>query len=102
MNELKPCPFCGGEADFLGDTCSIKCPNCGCAFICTNPLISRLDVKEAWNRRVTMNESLLFSCCENCKYYREFRCICPGWYEIENGRCASFKESEDKNNENHI
>lgn len=52
MNELKPCPFCGSVADFIGDTRSIKCKNCGCAFICTNPLISRLDVKEAWNRRV--------------------------------------------------
>lgn len=32
-SDLKPCPFCGG------------------AFIVTNPLISRLEVKEAWNRR---------------------------------------------------
>ena len=49
--ELKPCPFCGGEAAFIGDTASIKCKCCGGAFICTNPLISRYEVAEAWNGR---------------------------------------------------
>ena len=52
MDKLKPCPFCGGEAAFLGETQSIKCKRCGCAFIVTNQLISRLEVSEAWNRRV--------------------------------------------------
>ena len=51
MAELKPCPFCGGDVDFLGNTVSIKCKECGGAFIVTNPLISKLEVKEAWNRR---------------------------------------------------
>lgn len=51
MDELKPCPFCCGEAAFLGDTTTIKCKDCGGAFIVTNPLISRLEAKEAWGRR---------------------------------------------------
>lgn len=51
MNELKPCPFCGGEAAFLGETRSIKCKSCGGAFICTNPVISFMEVAEAWNNR---------------------------------------------------
>lgn len=51
MEGLKDCPFCGGVASFIGDTSSIKCKSCGGAFICTNPLISRLEVAEAWNRR---------------------------------------------------
>lgn len=50
MTELKPCPFCGGEATFIGDRC-IKCKSCGGAFICTNPLKTTLDAAEAWNRR---------------------------------------------------
>jgi tRNA(Ile2) C34 agmatinyltransferase TiaS len=50
-NELKPCPFCGGEANFIGETATIKCKKCGGAFIVTNPLISRLEASEAWNRR---------------------------------------------------
>jgi tRNA(Ile2) C34 agmatinyltransferase TiaS len=49
--ELLPCPFCGGEADFLGDTATIKCKECGGAFLCTNPLISRFEVAQAWNER---------------------------------------------------
>lgn len=51
MAELKPCPLCGDEAAFIAETTSIKCRHCGCAFINTNPLISRLEVAEAWNRR---------------------------------------------------
>lgn len=53
MGELEPCPFCGGGAVFVGDTATIKCKLCGGAFIVTNPLISRLEAKEAWNRRVS-------------------------------------------------
>lgn len=52
MDKLKPCPFCGGEAAFLGETCTIKCKQCGGAFIVTNPGMTRLELKETWNRRV--------------------------------------------------
>jgi tRNA(Ile2) C34 agmatinyltransferase TiaS len=49
--ELKPCPFCGGEANFIGETATIKCKQCGGAFIVTNPLINSLEAAQAWNRR---------------------------------------------------
>lgn len=52
MAELKPCPFCGGEAAFLGTTCTIKCKQCGGAFIATNPVMTRMETAAAWNRRV--------------------------------------------------
>jgi hypothetical protein len=52
MDELKPCPFCGGEAAFLGTTCTIKCKQCGGAFIATNPVMTRIETAAAWNRRV--------------------------------------------------
>ena len=51
VKELKCCPFCGREANWMGETTSIKCKNCGGAFIVTNPLISRHEVAEAWNNR---------------------------------------------------
>lgn len=60
--ELKPCPFCGSEAAFIGDTASIKCKCCGGAFICTNPLISRYEAAEAWNKRDTTT-------IIQCKYF---------------------------------
>ncbi|MGN0654432.1 MAG: Lar family restriction alleviation protein [Oscillospiraceae bacterium] len=66
MSELKPCPFCGGEADFIGDTSTIKCKTCGGAFICTSPLISRLDAKEAWNRRYGDNGTAQIQSDSNC------------------------------------
>lgn len=52
MAELKPCPFCGGEAAFLGTTSTIKCKQCGGAFIATNPVVARMEIAAAWNRRV--------------------------------------------------
>ena len=50
--ELKPCPLCGSKANFIGETATIKCERCGCTFLVTNPLISKLEAKEAWNKRV--------------------------------------------------
>lgn len=51
VEQLERCPFCGGEAKWIGETASIKCKNCGGSFIVTNPLISRFEVAEAWNNR---------------------------------------------------
>ena len=50
-NKLKPCPFCYGEASFIGDSTSIKCKRCGGAYIVTNPVKSRLDVAQSYNTR---------------------------------------------------
>lgn len=50
-DKISPCPFCGGEADFLGSTITIKCKSCGGAFIATNPLRSRYEIAQAWNTR---------------------------------------------------
>ena len=35
----------------MGETQSIKCKQCGGMLIVTNPLTTRLEAKEAWNRR---------------------------------------------------
>lgn len=56
MGGLKPCPFCGGEADFIGETQTIKCKSCGGAFIVTNPAINLLEVANAWNTRTPQKE----------------------------------------------
>lgn len=56
MNELKPCPFCGGEArirDFtmvdLEPEIDVFCINCGAQ---TFVYETKDDAIEAWNRRV--------------------------------------------------
>lgn len=53
--ELKPCPFCGGEAvllkDIEFDTVGVFCKHCGCG----TPYFHSLNLKHAidrWNRRV--------------------------------------------------
>lgn len=49
-NELKPCPFCGGEARLIGHyPYSITCCNCrATTVICNTPD----DAIDAWNGRV--------------------------------------------------
>lgn len=63
-NELKPCPFCGGEIDERGGQCDygkkimkldISCRKCGTIFKfkskwSDNPYSEAI---EAWNRRCT-------------------------------------------------
>lgn len=60
-HELKPCPFCGGEAKILirkvntgffprGGTYYVHCKNC---LITTQPRKKLENVIEAWNRRTT-------------------------------------------------
>ena len=66
-NELKPCPFCGSAAKFIGDSISIKCPQCGCAFIATNPLLTRMDVAGYWNKRAQQTtEGVELIHCQDC------------------------------------
>ena len=51
--ELKPCPFCGGEAEFFEDEffCrySVVCTECGAG---TDTYGVERDAMDAWNRRV--------------------------------------------------
>lgn len=64
MSELKPCPFCGGEAHFVevgfqdkDDIISpyVICHNCGAS---TAWYEGKKEAKDAWNRRATMNNEL--------------------------------------------
>lgn len=53
-NELKPCPFCGGEATLyrVPNTpmvlYGVKCEKCDCRI---HPRVLRKDAVYAWNRR---------------------------------------------------
>ena len=83
MSELKPCPFCRGEAEFVkigyqdrDDIISpyVFCKNCG---VTTAWYETKEEAKDAWNRRVTMNNELRLcvisykarQCCTNLKGY---------------------------------
>lgn len=59
MNELKPCPFCGGKARlFVNDGVRVICSKC---YVGTMILTDNMEresnaieaVVEAWNRRVS-------------------------------------------------
>lgn len=58
--KIKPCPFCGGEAEYFEERVfimnnaflmGIKCKNCGGAYITSNPHKCPLDVEDGWNTR---------------------------------------------------
>ena len=62
QNELKPCPFCGGEIDERGGQCNygkrimtldLKCDKCGTIFkFKSNWIVNPYsEAIEAWNRR---------------------------------------------------
>lgn len=54
-NELKPCPFCGGEARLVGHyPYSITCCNCRATTVIYNTPEKAID---AWNNRVEFNLS---------------------------------------------
>lgn len=58
MAELKPCPFCGGEADCNNvaferagkPMWAVECMKCG---VVTDFFDNEEDANEAWNRRVS-------------------------------------------------
>ena len=57
MTELKPCPFCGGEAEFRKENGRffVSCENGRCNVIVetmTSASWCEHDAIEAWNRRV--------------------------------------------------
>lgn len=61
LNKLKPCPFCGGEAEIIKSFLYGKvagyvpnCKKCGCQL----PMYtSKQNAKNAWNRRANNDRS---------------------------------------------
>lgn len=89
--ELKPCPFCGGEAILYKEeipdgkisyhTARIKCDNCGCAtrqYIIDGYYGSTDTVEDCistWNNR-KQNNTAPVVLCKDCKYYRKMYKLC--------------------------
>lgn len=115
MNELKPCPFCGGESLlrdlYINGVANTKlyireCHHCKATFAHWFRSIKRAN--EAWNRRAILDgcENELIVRCKDCKHYNTIGCSKGfGWCEnIDRGTNDNFycangkqlnKESED-------
>lgn len=61
-NELKPCPFCGGEASLhIHDRYGVECDNCSMGLGCIK--LTKEEAIQAWNTRVDLNPTThLFDC----------------------------------------
>ncbi len=61
MERLKPCPFCGGEAEIVSllyvpySIFYVKCKECE---ISQNPYFEKQDAIAAWNRREEAEKAL--------------------------------------------
>jgi len=59
MSDLKPCPFCGGEANLVGYGLTgvmkvVQCSDCGARTRAFDPKIKRGEnAIDAWNRRAS-------------------------------------------------
>lgn len=62
--KLKPCPFCGGEAELFEERIyfvpfrnlpwkGVRCIRCGGRYISTDINTRPNDMRDAWNRRAT-------------------------------------------------
>jgi Lar family restriction alleviation protein len=52
QNELKPCPFCGGKAEYIQEGCVIGRVRCKECRISQTLLGTKEEVISDWNRRV--------------------------------------------------
>lgn len=73
--ELKPCPFCGGEAEFGGNDRTgyfVECLTCGTNDPLPNLVYSMEEVAAAWNTRAertcrpSTNLYGYVACCSEC------------------------------------
>lgn len=55
MTELKPCPFCGGEAKLTEPYMNIYVISCGNCGVGSAIYTNSEQAIEAWNRRVEQN-----------------------------------------------
>lgn len=55
MSELKPCPFCGGKAEFVSKKIQIRCVSCGATIKGVKMFAPNVNyefwLKVLWNRR---------------------------------------------------
>lgn len=92
MTDLKPCPFCGGEAYMetprfyrLPNAYRVRCLDCKAqtySFYTTEQ-----EAANAWNKRADIPNK-----CRECAVYMNGDCIV-----YKDGGCPAFKEKEDKN-----
>lgn len=95
--ELKPCPFCGGEAKILsikeeceGEFYWIACKECG-ALIPVYYL--EKNAVDAWNRRTEPEE---FEWCHDCKEYDKEKHCCHRWTKVIRNTVEELKQERPK------
>ncbi len=92
MEELKPCPFCGGEAYFRTPTkekgtafciVSVECKQCGASPFATmvyegeDDVNKKLAAAKHWNRRVNCDSAECeppYGGKEDCEFYQRGSC----------------------------
>lgn len=88
MNELKPCPFCGGEAVYIcgfNSKTTIECLNCH---------VSMDNVTERWNMRYTptcrkVENSRIYKMSDGRELYDDGCSICNAYLGDADNYCSN-------------
>lgn len=78
--ELKPCPFCGGEARFEtygGTACAVVCQTCGCGTP-TMLLDDGMIAADLWNHRAERTCRMVRARCDDGECVWGCRCTACG------------------------
>ena len=65
MSELKPCPFCGGEAHtYRNNLWHVGCEHAHNGCVTMSAFVTEAEAVEAWNTRAEIVR------CRDCKFYQ--------------------------------
>jgi len=99
--QLKPCPFCGGEADFDHDDDDWQWIECGKCHVATMSMVSAMDdckpiLVEHWNRRASQQVPAGFAIVPLELPY-EMRAVIIKFSEgVAAGQCILFADFYDE------
>ena len=94
MSDLKPCPFCGGEAEVIFDgdgeisAVAVKCKDCG--IMTTHYLDDARKAIEAWNSQADTEQRAENAHWTECEVFDNADYEIPQWQSARCSKCGKY------------